>query len=157
MTVLDKAVQDILVKAAENIIQEAKANLKDGSLKNSLKYQLNNNTIDIIMAEYGVFYDKGVSGANHSDFNGKKKTIHKSIDGYKFNGSKGAIGGYKQIDRWMSKNNVAPSNRDGVNFAIRRSIHHHGIKPSLFLTTPYEKYMELIKGEFNRLALQINQ
>lgn len=166
MTSLDKQVQDILVRAANNVITEAKANLQDGPLKKSLKYKLDNNknSIEIIMADYGVFVDKGVSGANHSDFKGKKKTINKSIAGYKFNSSSKAIGGIKSIDRWMKAKGIRPrdkkgrytANREGTNFAIRRSIHHHGIKPSLFLTKPYEKYIDKIKDEFNRLVLQLN-
>ena len=163
MSSLEKRVQDILAKAASNIINAAKANLKDGPLKKSLRAKEGKNSIEIIMEDYGMFKDKGVSGANHSDFKGKKKKIHKSVAGYKFNSSSKAIGGIEGIDKWMTKNNIRPrdsqgrytKDRDTANYLIRRSIHHHGIKPSLFLTKPYEKYNEQIRQEFNNLAAYI--
>lgn len=152
MSFLDKKVQDVLVKAANNVIEEARSNLKDGPLKKSLKYKEKKGTIEIIMEEYGVFYDKGVSGANNSNFKGKKKQVHKSKDKFSFKGSK-AIGGIKSIDRWMSRKGIAGGKE--ANFLIRRSIAQHGIKPSLFLTKPYEKYLDKISAEFLNLAPEI--
>ena len=164
MNFLDKRVNEILAKAAENIIAEAKANLKDGTLKNSLRAEEgDDNSIEIIMAKYGVFQDKGVTGANHSNFKGKKKEMFKSLAGYKFNPSNRMIGGSENILKWMKKNKIKGRDKktgryikqETASFMIRRSIHHHGIKPSLFLTTPYEKYMELIKKEFLNLHNEI--
>ena len=167
MTFLEQAVQDILVEAADNIIREAKANLKDGPLKKSLKAKLNqdDNSLEIIMAKYGVFQDKGVTGANHSNFKGKKKEMFKSKEGYAFKSNKRMIGGSENILKWMKKNKIKGRDKktgryikqETVGFMIRRSIHHHGIKPSLFLTKPYEKYMELIKQEFNNLTAEITK
>jgi hypothetical protein len=155
MSFLQNKVQDILAKAAKNVIEEAKANLKDGSLKRSLKAKEGRGSVEIIMNEYGVFKDKGVSGANNSNFKGKKKTIYKSKDNYAFKKSSKAIGGIKQMDRWMSNNGIKASKN--TNFLIRRSIHQHGIKPSLFLTKPYEKYRDKIKEEFMNLHKEITK
>ena len=80
MSFLDKRIQQILVQAAQNIINAAKKNLEDGALKKSLRYEEKDGTIEVIMQDYGLFQDKGVTGANHSDFKGKKKPIHKSIN-----------------------------------------------------------------------------
>ena len=157
MSFLSKRIQTILVKAANNIIEAAKKNLEDGQLKDSLTYKDNKGTIQIIMEDYGVFQDRGVTGSNHSDFKGKKKTVHKSLDKFKFKSK--AIGGSKSIDKWMYKKGIQGRDKQGrfikrsaTNFLIRRSIAQHGIKPSLFLTRPYEKYSEEIINEFNNLG-----
>lgn len=154
MNFLTDEIQRILVQAAENIVKEAKGNLDDGDLKNSVSYETNGpNEVQIIMNDYGVFKDKGVTGANKSDFKGKKKTINKSVSNFKFSGSKEAIGGSKAIDKFMSRNGISSNliSKDSLNFLIRRSIYQHGIKPTLFLTKPYEKYREEIIEEFHRL------
>ena len=161
MSFLDKRIQQILVQAAENIINAARKNLEDGALKKSLRYEEKDGTIEVIMHDYGVFQDRGVTGANHSDFKGKKKPVHKSLDKFKF--KKRAIGSKdgkveKGIDKWMYRKGIQGRDKKGrfikrktVNFLIRRSIAQHGIKPSLFLTTPYKKYSQQIITEFNNL------
>ena len=161
MGFLDRRIQQILVQAASNIINAAKKNLEDGALKSSIKYQEKDGSIEVIMQDYGVFQDRGVTGANHSDFNGKRKPINKSLDNYKF--TKKAIGSKdgsveKGIDKWMYKKGIQGRDKKGrfisrksTNFLIRRSIAQHGIKPSLFLTRPYQKYSQQIINEFNYL------
>lgn len=154
MNFLTEEVQRILVQAAENIVNEAKGNLDDGDLKNSVSYETNGpNEVQIIMNDYGVFKDKGVTGANKSDFKGKRKAINKSVSNFKFSGSKEAIGGSKAIDKFISRKGISSNliSKDSLNFLIRRSIYQHGIKPTLFLTKPYEKYREEIIEEFHRL------
>jgi len=160
---LSEAVREILIQAAKNIVQGAQNNLEDGDLKKSIKFNPTENSVEIVMSKYGIFQDRGVSGRNSSDFKGKKKTLHKSLDNYKFKSE--AIGGEKRIDKWMYKQGIQPRDektgrflkRKSVNFLIRRSIAQHGIKPSLFLTKPYEKYREEILEEFNRLHEQIKK
>ena len=153
MHFLDKKVQEILVQAAKNIIEKAQDNLKEGLLKRSLRYEENVGSVDLIMEEYGVFKDKGVTGAGRSDFRGKKKKIHQSKGGFKFNSSKQSIGGEASINSWMKRRGISSSliTQKSLNFLIRRSIHQHGIRPSLFLTKPYEHYTEEIIEEFNNL------
>ena len=155
MRFLEKSVQQILVQAANNIIDAAKKNLDDGDLKKSLRYTTKDGSIKVIMEEYGIFKDRGVSGANHSDFDGKKKKVHKSLDGFKFNSK--AIGGADSMRKWMKRRGIGGQDRATVNFLIRRSIAQHGIKPSLFLTKPYQKYTEQIIQEFNNLQGDITK
>jgi hypothetical protein len=158
MARLYKRIDNILATAAENVIRRAKANLEDGELKNSLRYEpKGSGSIKIIMEDYGIFKDKGVTGASHSDFKGKRKKINKSVGGFKFN--KKVIKGEKSIDRWMYKKGIQGRDKAGrfikrssTNFLIRRSIAQHGIKPSLFLTKPYERFLTEIKQEFNNLG-----
>tara|TARA_R110002050_G_scaffold244531_1_gene382131 strand:+ start:1970 stop:2473 length:504 start_codon:yes stop_codon:yes gene_type:complete len=162
MGFFSKRVQQILVQAAENIVREAKSNLEDGALKESIKAKENDGSIEIIMDKYGLFQDKGVSGRNSSDFKGKRKEVHKSLSGYKFKSK--VIGGEKLIDKWMYKKGIQPRDeksgrfikRKSANFLLRRSIAQHGIKPSLFLTRPYEKYRDEIFNEFKNLGGDIN-
>lgn len=166
MNFLEKKIQALLAKAAENIIKEAKAGLEDGALKSSLSYENKDGSVALIMEEYGVFRDKGVTGKGASDFKGKKKQIHQSVNKprpFKFSSNAKAIGGEESIDKWMYKKGISPTDRitgkfikrKTVNFLIRRSIFQHGLKPSLFLTTPYEKYSKKIIEEFNNLNEEI--
>ena len=69
------------------------------------------------------------------------------------------IKGEKLIDKWMYKKGIQGRDKQGrfikreaTNFLIRRSIAQHGIKPSLFLTTPYKKYNKKIMEEFKNLS-----
>jgi hypothetical protein len=157
MSFLSEEIQKILAQAAENVVNRAKQNLDNGELKNSIKYTEGDSSIQIIMEEYGLFQDKGVTGANKSDFNGKKKQLYKSEGNFKFSGNKKAIGGKKSIDQFITEKGISSKfySKDQLNFLIRRSIYQHGIKPSLFLTKPYEKYREEIIEEFNKLHEQI--
>ena len=76
MARLYKRIESILETAAKNVIRRAKANLEDGQLKKSLRYEPKGaGSIKIIMEEYGIFKDKGVTGANHSDFKGKDSNL----------------------------------------------------------------------------------
>ena len=153
MNFLNEELQSILVQAAENIVKEAKSKQDDGKLKKSIHTKEGDLSIQIIMEDYGLFQDKGVSGANKGSYKGNRKTIHKSKGNFKFSGAFKAIGGKKAIDRFMKREGISSNfmDNDSLNYLIRRSIYQHGIKPTLFLTKPYEKYREQIIEEFNRL------
>ncbi len=157
MTFLSEEIQNILVQAAENIVNKAKGKLDDGKLKSSLKSKEGDSSVQIIMEEYGLFQDKGVTGANKAGFKGKKKKIHKSEGKFKFKGNKKAIGGSKSIDKFINEKGISSNfhTKDQLNFLIRRSIYQHGVKPTLFLTKPYEEYKDEILEEFHRLHEQI--
>ncbi len=159
---LQKKLRELLVQAAETIVTRAKARLEDGPLKTSLRTDTSNGSIKVIMLKYGIFQDRGVSGTNSSDFKGKKKTVHKSLDGYQFKSK--AIGGIKLIDKWMYRKGIQGRDEKGrfikrasTNFMIRRSIAQHGIQPSLFLTTPYLQLKNEIQKEFNNLSQEITK
>jgi len=153
MNFLSKEVQSILIQAAENIVEGAKANLDTGDLQKSLRYNEIDNGVQIVMEQYGLFKDKGVTGANKSDFKGRRKKINKSVSNFKFSGSKKTIGGSASIDKFMKRKGISSSiiSKESLNYLIRRSVYQHGIKPTLFLTKPYEKYREEIIEEFHKL------
>ena len=166
------SVQLVLDKFGKRVVKEAKTRLtklkKNASkeLYDSIKYEAKENKnsfeLSISMADYGKFIDKGVSGANNSNFTGKKKTVFKSTGGFRFGSGnfKGKGGEWKKrIDKWMYSRGIAPRDkktgkfikRDTVNYLIRRSIYQHGSEPTLFLTKPFGSAFkslpeEVIKG-----------
>jgi hypothetical protein len=58
------------------------------------------------------------------------------------------------LDKWVIKKGIAPRNksgkflsREGIKFALAKSIALQGIKPSLFFTKPFEKAFERLPDE----------
>ena len=158
MGALQDRIDEILKEAGETIKERARQNLKDGNLRNSIDYKLNKGKVEMIMAEYGVFQDQGVTGVGDGGYRGKRRTVHKSKGGFSFKKNGKMIGGVKSIDMWMYKKGIQGRSKDGrfmkrstTNFLIRRSIKQHGIKPSLFLTKPYEQYTLELEDKLNAL------
>ena len=125
------------------VIASARKNLKtqgknaSGSLSKSLKntgVKFTDNGIEggIEMNQYGEFIDKGVSGIKKkyaTPYSYKKKMPPPS-----------------KLDKWTVRRGIAPRDEKGkflprksVLFLIARGIYRNGIKPSLFLTKPFEK------------------
>ena len=125
------------------VIASARKNLKtqgknaSGSLSKSLKntgVKFTDNGIEggIEMNQYGEFIDKGVSGIKKkyaTPYSYKKKMPPPSM-----------------LDKWTVRRGIAPRDEKGkflprksVLFLIARGIYRNGIKPSLFLTKPFEK------------------
>jgi hypothetical protein len=155
-------VQKALDKFGSSVVKEAKRNAGDGKLSKSLSYfakeSKNSFEFSISMEDYGKFYDKGVTGKNDPNFKGKDKKVHRSKAGYRYGTGnfKGTGNEWKKrINLWMYSKGIAPRDkasgrfikRDTVNFLIRRSIYQHGLKPSLFLTKPFEKYFKPLPQE----------
>ena len=162
------SVSDSLNKFGKRVVKEAKTALtkkkKNASkeLYNSISYSFkkskNSFEMSINMADYGKFIDKGVSGKGDSNFKGKKKTVQKSLAGFRFgsNNFKGKGGEWKKrIDKWMYSRGITPRDnktgkfikRDTVNFLIRRSIYQHGTKATLFITKPFESAFKSLPDE----------
>jgi hypothetical protein len=107
------------------------------SLSKSLKntgVKFTNNGIEggVEMNRYGEFIDKGVSGI-------KKK--YNTPYSYK-----SKMPPPSKLDKWVVRRGIAPRDKEGkflprksVLFLIARGIYRNGIKPSLFLTKPFEK------------------
>ena len=125
------------------LIAEAKLNLskKDKVVSGKLSDSITSREIvnadgsltsTIEMEAYGQFIDKGVSGI-------KKK--YNTPYSYKLK-----MPPTKSLDNWVVRRNIAPRDAKGrfiprksVLFAIARGIYNNGIKPSLFLTSAFEK------------------
>jgi len=133
----EKALQAFL----KYTVTQAKANLtrkKKNSTKalyDSLEYDYtvsaNSFSASISSLDYGEYQDKGVSGKNkkyNTPFSYKDKQPPASA-----------------FDKWIVRKGIAPRNsqgqfqsRKGLSFAIARSVFINGIKPSLFLSKPFE-------------------
>ena len=149
MGALQDKINEILKEAGETIKVRAQQNLKDGNLKNSINYKLNKGKVEIIMAEYGIFQDQGVTGVGDGGYQGIKRTVHKSKGGFSFkNNDKKSIGGDRSIKAWMGKKGINPK----AEFAIRRSIKQHGITLELEaqLSALHEEFYKDIEHGTNR-------
>lgn len=143
--------EEALRQYIDIVIAEAKGNLAkqgknaSGSLSDSIKstgVSFTDNGIEagIEMNSYGLFIDKGVSGI-------KKK--YATPYSYKSKGGKYGLKGmppYKALDKWSVRRGIAPRDEKGkflprrqVLFLIARGIFNNGLKPSLFLTKPFDK------------------
>lgn len=136
-------VTEELNRFAKYVVSQSRANLtrskKNASkqLYNSIKYKLkeskNSFQLELIMEDYGIFQDKGVSGVKKK-YNTPYKYTNKMPPPSK-------------MDKWIVKRNLnGVRGKDGkfisrksLQYMIARSIYNNGIKPSLFFTKPFEK------------------
>lgn len=142
----EKALNDFL----KYTITQAKANLtrkkknSTRALYDSLDYDYkvskNSFTASITGLDYGEYQDKGVSG---------KKKKYNTPYSYK-DKQPPAIA----FDKWIVRKGIAPRNdkgqfqtRKGIAFAIARSVFINGIKPSRFMSDPFEKGFKRLPDE----------
>ena len=139
---LDKSeVQKQLDKFKAYVISESRKNLTNlkknsskklyNSLRGEAKAMANSFSMDFFMEDYGHFQDKGVSGV-----------IKKYDTPYNYTTKMPPT---RSLDKWIVRRGIAPRgkngkfvSRQGLKFAIARSIFKNGIKPSLFFTKPFE-------------------
>ena len=139
---LDKSeVQKQLDKFKAYVISESRKNLTNlkknsskklyNSLRGEAKAMPNSFSMDFFMEDYGHFQDKGVSGV-----------IKKYDTPYNYTTKMPPT---RSLDKWIVRRGIAPRgkngkfvSRQGLKFAIARSIFKNGIKPSLFFTKPFE-------------------
>jgi hypothetical protein len=179
----------VLNKFGKRVVKESRTALtkrkkKDGSkssmeLYNSINYKFKENKnsfqLDINMADYGKFIDKGVSGNNDSsfkggkvDYKGRPKVLFKSTGGFRFgSGNFNGKGGEwkKRIDKWMYRNGIQGRDkkgkfikRDSINYLIRRSIFQYGREPTEFLTKPFNSAFKALPNDIvNAYALDMDK
>jgi hypothetical protein len=145
---------------ARRVIGEAKRNLRkknaSGKLASSLKEDItvskNSFSFSIEMEDYGEFVDKGVSG--------KKR---KYATPYTF---KSKMPPPKKLDKWIVRRGLAGTrdkegrfiSRKSMQFLIARAIYNKGIKPSLFLTKPFQKYFAMLPDSIaEAYGLQVDE
>ncbi len=132
---LSEYIDIVIASARKNLATQDKN--ASGSLSKSLKntgVKFTNNGIEggVEMNRYGEFIDKGVSGIKKryaTPYSYKSKMPPPS-----------------KLDKWVVRRGIAPRDKSGkflprksVLFLIARGIYRNGIKPSLFLTKPFEK------------------
>ena len=156
---LKKETEKYLNNFAKYVIQQSRSNLTKGnrnsskklydSLDKEIEVGANSFRLAFLMEDYGKFIDKGVQGSNPS---GIKKGVQKAPNSpYKF---KSKMIPTKVLDKWVIKKGIAPRNksgkflsREGLKFAIAKSIALQGIKPSLFFTKPFEAAFKNLPDE----------
>lgn len=147
---LNDAIQKELKRFTDYVVKEARTNLTRlkknstktlyDSLKGNVKVSTNSFEMSIEMEEYGHFQDKGVSG---------KKVKYNTPYSYK-----SKMPPPSKLDKWIVRKGIAPRDKNGnfisrksLQFLIARSIFNNGIKPSLFLTKPFEAAFKTLPDE----------
>jgi hypothetical protein len=147
---LNNGVQKELKRFTDYVVKEARTNLTRlkknstktlyDSLKGNVKVSTNSFEMSIEMEEYGHFQDKGVSG---------KKVKYNTPYSYK-----SKMPPPSKLDKWIVRKGIAPRDKNGnfisrksLQFLIARSIFNNGIKPSLFLTKPFEAAFKKLPDE----------
>ncbi len=134
---IDIQVKEILKKFAEDTIAKAKANLSGrddtGKLKDSLEYKIQDTELTILMEDYGKFVDEGVSGLKKKYDTPYKYNKMPNID---------ALSKYaKRKGMKLSKN---ATSYKSLGFLIARKLLNEGMKPSYFITKPYEENVKTL-------------
>jgi hypothetical protein len=150
---LKDGVEKELKRFTDYVVKEAKSNLTRlkknstkslyDSLKGNVKVTSNSFEMSIEMEEYGHFQDKGVNGLKknqNAPYSFKKGFPNRQM--------------INSLDKWIMRKGIAPRGKDGkfisrksLKFALARSIFNKGIKPSLFLTKPFEKAFKTLPDE----------
>ena len=151
---LNKEVQNELNKFAKYVIQQSRSNLTKGKknsskeLYNSLGYDISEasgkTSLGFDMADYGKFQDRGVKGTD-SNYIENKNTPYSYTT---------KMPPPKAFDKWVVRKGLAPrgkggrfTSREGIKFAIARSIYKKGIKASMFFTKPFEAAFKRLPDE----------
>ena len=124
---LDKFKAYVISESRKNLTRLKKNSSKKlyNSLRGEAKAMTNSFSMDFFMEDYGHFQDKGVSGV-----------VKKYDTPYNYTTKMPPT---RSLDKWIVRRGIAPRgkngkfvSRQGLKFAIARSIFKNGIKPSLF-------------------------
>lgn len=139
---LDKFKAYVISESRKNLTKLKKNSSKKlyNSLRGEAKAMPNSFSMDFFMEDYGHFQDKGVSG------------VEKKYDTpYNYTTKMPPT---RSLDKWIVRRGIAPRgkngkfiSRQGLKFAIARSIFKNGIKPSLFFTKPFEAAYKKLPSE----------
>ena len=141
----------VIQQSRSNLSKQGKTNTKAlyNSLDSEIEVGANSFRLAFLMEDYGKFIDKGVQGSNPSAIkNGFNKAPNSP---YKF---KSKMIPTRVLDKWVIKKGIAPRSksgkflsREGIKFALAKSIALQGIKPSLFFTKPFEAAFQNLPDE----------
>jgi len=133
-----------VVQAAKDNLQRTNKNVSgklDDSIKGEVKQMPNSIRVFFQMDNYGWFQDQGVRGVKSG----------KSLSNFSY---KSKMPPSKVFDKWTIRKGLAPRDKKGrllkrksLNFLIARSVFHHGIKPSMFFTKPFNSAFEKLPNE----------
>ncbi len=133
-----------VIQAAKDNLQRTNKNVSgklDDSIKGEVKQMPNSIRVFFQMDNYGWFQDQGVRGVKSG----------KSLSNFSY---KSKMPPSKVFDKWTIRKGLAPRDKKGrllkrksLNFLIARSVFHHGIKPSMFFTKPFNSAFEKLPNE----------
>jgi hypothetical protein len=145
-------IETTLNSFADYVIQQARSRLTKGgtnaskelynSLKKEVRINPNSIELDIEAKEYWKFIDYGVKGTESG----------KSNNGYKYTNKKPPV---KAFIKWAKVKPIKPRDKQTgrfitdkqFGFIMQNHIFKHGIKPTKFLTTPFEKAFNSLPNE----------
>ncbi len=150
---------------AKSVIKQSKGNLRrhrnnkfitgssSGDLEGSLGYDLNVSpnsfSLEFYMADYGIYQDEGVKGAEstydksrNSRFQYKKMPLNTQAKG--------------SIQKWIKEKGLK-GNINSLTYVIARSIYRKGLRASFFFTKPFEdNYLKMPDELIEKFALDID-
>ena len=142
---LEKFRDDVVSEARKQLAAKSKnssGKLSD-SIKGDVRQMPNSIGIYFTMEDYGNFQDRGVDGLqvkHGAPYSFKKGFPSRSM--------------LASLDKWVVKRGIAPRKasgqfvtRQGLKFAIAKSIFRKGIKPSFFFTKPFEDAFKQLPDE----------
>lgn len=140
-----------------NVVKFSRANLTrqrknvSRQLYDSLEYEFsegpNSFSLAILMEEYGMCQDQGVRGAQES------RRAPRSP--YKFGTGTAPRNQFKKnIDNWITRRGIKGRDalgrfitKESLSYLIRRSIYNKGLRPSYFITKPFEAAFKKLPEE----------
>ena len=147
--------KEALDRFADYVIQQSRSNLTKGKINaskdlyNSFKKEVEVMPNSIRMTiksleynQYGKFVDKGVKGTESGS----------SIEGYAYTNKKPPL---KEMIRYAKVKPIKPRDKKtgqfitdkAFGFILQNHIFKHGIKPTKFLTTPFERAFKALPDE----------
>lgn len=161
-----KQTKQALEAFANTVIKQSKGNLRrhrnnkfitgsaSGDLEGSLGYDLkvspNSFSLQFYMADYGIYQDEGVKGAEstyrqsqNSRFQYKKMPLNAEAR--------------KSLKTWIKKKGIE-GNINSLTYVIARSIYKKGLRASMFFTKPFENaYIKMPEELIEKFALDIDE
>lgn len=162
------ATEEALKKFRDQVVKNARTNLTKGnknvtrslydSIKGFYKVMPNSIYLEFEMLPWGEFQDKGVKGAGG---------VRKSTSKFNRRNNKGKIWKQNAPNSPFAFRDIKPSvkhfvqwsNSKGLNpYAVRDSVYHQGIKPSLFFTKAFESaYKNLPNDLIEAYGLEVEK
>ena len=148
---LNDFIKNVVSAAKENAKKKSYSGKLVESIEGDVKVSKNSINISLYMLPHGEFQDLGVKGANPSLVKNGKQKAPNSPFAYT-----NKMPPLDMILPWVkhrnmrfrdSKGRFKTGTQKSLAFVVRRSIYAQGIKPSLFLTEPFNHYFNDLPEE----------
>jgi hypothetical protein len=147
---LDLFAMRVIKQALTNLTKSKKSNTKElyNSIKKEVKVSKNSFQLTISMADYGMFVDQGVKG--------KSSSVKAPNSPFKFGTGTGKKGGLRDgLLKWVQSKRIQFKNiktgkfisYKSTSFLMARAIYNKGIKPTNFITKPFENEFKKLPNE----------